>query len=587
MSILIGTAISFGAEDSMRRKARYYYLEGALKEAEGNHAEAYEYFKKAFETDSTYTDAAYSYGSQRLLLRSEAMQGEEALLKSLAMMQAYVDENPSDLFAGRFYGYVTSRLDTVDEAIRVYERMIRYLPKETYLQLNLADAYMMKGRNDKALEALGQFEAVEGKSQEISTKKMTLMLADGDTLGSIKEVDSLLATNPENPFYLILKGNLYEVIGNNDSTFYCYSRAETLNPDNGAVKMALATYYVNRGDSVRYDEKLYEALITEDLELEDKLDILSQYLQTLINEKGETARGDYLFTVLKEQYPHEPQVLDLSARYNGAKGDFRKASEEISYAIDQDPANIDFWGMLMRYQFADSLPGKVAETYLRAQEHIEVPEGMTLIYAAALTESGDYEGAEEAYASLVHKINPDLPIEGRLSDQKLRQKLNYENLVRLSAYYNMIGDTFYKENEIEKAFDSYENSLFFYESNALTLNNYAYFLAETGGDLEKAGEMSHRAIMEQQDNPTFLDTYAWILFKKKEYAEALDYITLALEKAKAEGDENAEYYHHYGDILFMNHQPQEALENWEKALHLDPDNELIKKKVTHKTFFFE
>ena len=99
--------------------------------------------------------------------------------------------------------------------------------------------------------------------------------------------------------------------------------------------------------------------------------------------------------------------------------------------------------------------------------------------------------------------------------------------------------------------------------------------------------MSHDAILADPENATYLDTYAWVLFKRKEYAEALEYQKKAVEAAEKEGQEAAEFYHHLGDILFMNHQPAEALDNWKKALNLEPDNELLKKKVAHKTFFYE
>ncbi|MDE6768199.1 MAG: tetratricopeptide repeat protein, partial [Muribaculaceae bacterium] len=88
-------------------------------------------------------------------------------------------------------------------------------------------------------------------------------------------------------------------------------------------------------------------------------------------------------------------------------------------------------------------------------------------------------------------------------------------------------------------------------------------------------------------NYTYLDTMAWVLFKRKEYKEALEFQRKAIEIAEQKGEPAAEFYNHLGDILFMNHNPEEALENWKKALQMEPDNALLKKKVNHKTFFFE
>ena len=46
-------------------------------------------------------------------------------------------------------------------------------------------------------------------------------------------------------------------------------------------------------------------------------------------------------------------------------------------------------------------------------------------------------------------------------------------------------------------------------------------------------------------------------------------------------------YHHAGDIYFMTGDYQIAVDFWEKALKLEPDNSLLKKKVKYKTFFYE
>ena len=103
-----------------------------------------------------------------------------------------------------------------------------------------------------------------------------------------------------------------------------------------------------------------------------------------------------------------------------------------------------------------------------------------------------------------------------------------------------------------------------------------------------------------------------MLFKKKDYAKAREVIDKALavygiapegkkpeeinpaivvedstEADISEKTPSAEVFDHAGDIYFMNGEPQKALEFWEKALALDPDNELLQRKVKHKTYFYE
>ena len=64
--------------------------------------------------------------------------------------------------------------------------------------------------------------------------------------------------------------------------------------------------------------------------------------------------------------------------------------------------------------------------------------------------------------------------------------------------------------------------------NLIVLNNYAYLLATHGGDLNEAEQMSAITIREQPNNPTFLDTYGWILYLKGQKELALFYLNRAL-----------------------------------------------------------
>lgn len=158
------------------------------------------------------------------------------------------------------------------------------------------------------------------------------------------------------------------------------------------------------------------------------------------------------------------------------------------------------------------------------------------------------------------------------------------NRTLLSDITCTIGDAYYKENKTDSAFIYYEKSLTYNPDNMLALNNCAYYLACEDRDLDRAEEMSARVIAHDPDSPTSLDTYAWVFFKKHEYKTALDFIEKALE---LEDEPSAELYHHAGDIYFMTGNRDKALENWKEALKLEPDNDLLQRKIKHKAFFYE
>jgi Tfp pilus assembly protein PilF len=99
----------------------------------------------------------------------------------------------------------------------------------------------------------------------------------------------------------------------------------------------------------------------------------------------------------------------------------------------------------------------------------------------------------------------------------------------------------------EKMIKAYSALLHFDPRNWMLMNNLAWHLCISGGDLDHAERLSRQTIMAEPSNPTFLDTYAWILYKKGEYHTAFEYIRIALEKATSEAKK--EITEHYKAIL--------------------------------------
>ena len=73
---------------------------------------------------------------------------------------------------------------------------------------------------------------------------------------------------------------------------------------------------------------------------------------------------------------------------------------------------------------------------------------------------------------------------------------------------------------MKECYKASDRSLHYDANNTMVLNNYAYFLSLEERDLERALNMSSRAVALTDNNPTFLDTYAWVLFKLGRAAEA-------------------------------------------------------------------
>ena len=560
--------------DASRKKARYYYNAGIVEQAQGHEDRAYEYFKKAYGADPGYVEAASAYGTRRLSIGIDTLQSDAEITRSLGMMRSYIDKYPEDLYESQYYGFAAGQLDYPEEAIEILERAYTYHPETTGILIQLSDVYARQGEMDKAVESIDRYEKQEGLQPQVTTRKLSYLLADLDTLGAIREVTRLVDSDPTSAPYRILKGNVFDIIEMPDSALIYYQEAEMIDPESGPAKLALAGYYHQHGDSVAYDNKMYEVLLTEDLDLEQKVDLTAQYLQTLMTDKHETKRGDYLFSVLHNQYPHEPRVLDLAARYSAAKQDFKDAEEQISYALDLDPSNSVYWGQLMTYQAAGGHPEASLDTYSRAKEHITPDRNLRLYYASVAQMAKRYDVAAETFRAMIDSIQPGLEIDSVLTLRDVRPDISMADLDMLSSLITSLGDVYNSAGEHERSYRMYENAITFDSSNSMACNNYAYFLSINGGDLEKALGLSEKAISgADADNPTYLDTYAWINYLMGNYEKAEEVQRKAMEQGENGGYLSAELYDHLGDILVKTGKKEEALEAWRKAVKMQEEAE--------------
>ena len=142
--------------------------------------------------------------------------------------------------------------------------------------------------------------------------------------------------------------------------------------------------------------------------------------------------------------------------------------------------------------------------------------------------------------------------------------------------HNLRGDYYHTLGDTPRMYADYDSTLMYDPDNISVLNNYAYYLSVEGRDLERALKMSARTLDEEPLNATFLDTYAWILFKMKRYNEALGYMEKALRYLETD---NPEIYEHYGDVLFMCGEKEKALENWHKAVQMNSSSATLDQKI--------
>lgn len=550
--------------EELQRKSHYVFLEAMRKKAIGEFDSYYELLRYAYNLDTANTAIGYYLGYMSLVSEDNTA---EKLETNLSLMRKHFDSVPEDQYESAMYGNVCNKLRRNDEALRVWSRLVGLFPSNVNFKYKLADTYAAKGIFKQAIAIYDSIEVNEGMSIPITLRKVNYHMAYNDTAGSIDEGLRLVKSAPANVDYNLFMGNMYLQFAEHDSAMLYFDKALEIDPNNGYAYLYKADYYKLAGDSVNYDKQIYNALINKNIEIDQKISVLTDYVRESLRDTiMASERAENLFSVLIDQHPHESAIHDLYSQYLVTVKDYGGAAEQLGYVLDLEPANAENWKKLMLINLMDE---NYEEAFKAADKALEYnPDNIELYQyiAPAYYQIEEYDKAIATYAVAMEKADT--------TDSEL-----------MSSLASGLGDVYFMKKDTLKAFEQYEKALEYNPGNIMAMNNYAYFLAESGQDLDKAERLSGMSVKYEPENTTYLDTYAWIYFKKGEYSLALTYMKAAI--ANSDGEQSAELYEHYGDILFMNGFHEEALPNWEKALELNPDSEILQRKVKHKTFFFK
>ncbi len=541
-----------------QRKAEYIFVEAQSQKMKGNYDAFYDLLTHAHEIDPTNTAISYYLGMCLLRMNNTT---KERCERGLALMKEHFEAQPEDLYETTFYSDANMQLGHPDEALRALKLLNEHNPNRLELQMRLAEAYSQTGAYDQSNATYDSIATLFGDDIHITAGKLTNYHHMNDTSSAINEVRRMLSKAPTSADYNISMSNVFRTFGYMDSALYYLDRAQEYAPDNGFIYLLRADYYNQAGDSAKYEQQIYNALTAEQLDVESKVEVLLGYIRQRLALEDTTQRIDSLFTVLIQQHPHEASIHQLYSEYLYAKHDVKGAIDQLGYSLDVNPTDASGWrNMVILNMMDDNYPAAIKASE-KALEYN--PDNLDLYGYVA----GCYHQMKE-YAKAIETYD------------KILSLTDSTDLERQSELITGMGDTYSEMQDTARAIECYERALKLNPLNSGALNNYAYYLAQRAQDLDRAERMAALAVKEDPDNANFIDTYAWVFFAKKQYSMALLYI-----KSAVEHDQDNHLLEHYGDILWFNDEHDAAIEQWTKALELEPDNELLQRKVKDKTYY--
>lgn len=544
-------------------KADYIYLEALRAKSQERHDAAFQLLQQAITLNPNDKEAALEMAPYLLALSDSASRE-----KAVGIMGAYYDENPSDYQAATRYGSLLERMGRSDDARHVWNRIHTFYPERPELTTVLAEALVRTGETAdrrRALELYDSLELQEGPSIQLSGSKIQVYMNVNDTAAILAEADRLRQARPGNVDFTVFSGDVYNAFGLPERALDFYNHACELDPTSGYAYYSKANFYKEQGDSAAYDREVLEALKKESLDFDTKFNILMQYIREVHSDTVEQPRIRELFDTLVVQHPVEQKLRSLYASFLLNQHDYPAAIEQEEQTLGLEPADPEGWDLLSSLYMQTEQYDQALGAIDRAMHYYPDDPSQIFKKGSILAYRKEYAAANDCY-------------------RKALELTDSADVNAISAIYTSIADNLYQMEMPDSALVLYDRALLYNPDNQLALNNSAYFMACSGVNLDEALSRIEKAIEMDPDNPTDLDTYAWVLFKRADYAKAREVMDRTLELTP---DKGAEILEHAGDIYFMVREPQRALEFWKEALKLDPDNELLARKVKHKTYYYE
>lgn len=545
-----------------KAKSDYYFMEAMRQRTLDHDGDAEALLSRAYEINPGPANPAAKFVGFTTISNSR---GDSAqIVRGLRIVKDYVDANPDDTYAAVSLADMYMQMKRYDAALPLYAYADSMNPSQPAIALRHARNLEYLRRVDDAIDVYRKVETRIGRSPQLTFYISNLLLnMANDTVRAMAEVESLIAAKPGDTEVLALAISANTAINRSDEALRLINMAIDAEPDN----VELRDYCISQADKVKGPEAAYElledALRSEEFANEEKSYLFARFFQTVSIDDEELSESilQRAREVLAEEVPEDIYPYVLQGMFFYINHDFASAAKEYETAVKKSPDNGALISELMRmYVLADD-PDRAISLGRKSLDKPKMSDRQDIyrMMAGASMNQKDYEAAAASLQEILTECDDELTDEDR------------------SEVLCSIADAEQNYLPVERAAERYEQAIALDSLNIMAKNNYAYMISEKGGDLRLAERLINEVLQHEARNPVYLDTAAWIAFKQGKYGPAISYIEDALLMLRDEP--NIEYLQHAGDIYYRAGMTEKALENWQKALELEPDSDDLKARV--------
>jgi tetratricopeptide (TPR) repeat protein len=491
------------------------------------------------------------------------------MTKVLNNLKAHFKEFPAAFTkAGDFY----FRIGDADQAMRQYEEGISAdkAHKVDY-QKRIIEVLIRQGKTAQAYEKDLEILKDNPKDPEAQGLKASFLLDKGDVNNAATVLQSVVTSRPQNFVARFNLGRAYFTRGDLEQARQQFEEAIKLRPDYMPARLAVTQLAIRRGD---YDAAIKYAQDTLRINPKSGISVLLEAAAMIQLNRFDEARG-LLERILKTN-PNQVDTLQELASLNMAQKRYPEALELFQKGYSIDPSALRGLEGMVQVRILQNQPEKAIQLVSEeVAKHQGRPDLRRLL---AITErnAGQTDKAISDFQAILGKYR-DSPLEEATLYANIGQaysmKSDYGNAIAnmkkarelapsaifyasaLAQFYNQAGRN-------QESMNTYREAMKLNPNDPYVLNNLAYLITETGGNLDEALTLAQRS---KQQLPSFnevSDTIGWIYLKKNLSDSAIEIFRDLTKKVP----DNATFHYHYAMALAQKGDRATAVKQLKDAL---------------------
>lgn len=530
------------------RDYQYALIEAVKQKNLGNIPGAIELYKMVLEENDSVAIAYYELGTLFLIVNQPD-------LAEMNFRKAYYLDGSNKWYANGYLDVlvIQERFDEAEEMVRdiiaTTENKIEYSFKQ-------ANIYFLAGKSRKALKCLNRIEKKKGVSDKIILLKANIYEKEGKFSSARKEIEKLIKYFPESLQFFVVAAELAMKEENQDLAKKYYLGVLELDSTNIYALTNLTDYFRIKKDHKKSLYYLKISFKSPYIEYERKMTILSYYLTDPYFIENYPDQLEELIDVILLKHEDKEEIKLFAVDFFIQRRNYERAYRSLKPILDSGQKDYDLWrqGILL----ANVLEKNDELLKLSTEASLIFPDSSEVVYFKGIAEYENdmFEEVIETFNSSLFRLNSNMELAAKTKQ--------------------ILAEAYHRIKSYEKSDSLFREIIRDEPDNYLVMNNYSYYLALRGEMLDEAKILSYKTIIENPENGTFLDTYAWVLFRLGEYKEAERYINIALLKG---GLNDPDVNEHAGEIHEYLESYRIARSFYEKAIILGGEKERLKEKI--------